>query len=99
MKDLLMYIVKAIVDNKEEVKIEESADPVEGVILNLSVAEEDMGKVIGKEGKIIKAIRTIVRILAIKEGKRVTVNLEDKNPPPEKSETKVPQKDLPAQQE
>lgn len=99
MKDLLEYIIKSIVDKKEEVKITEGVDAEGGVLLTISVAEDDMGKVIGKEGKIIKAVRTIIRILAIKEGKRVTVNLEEKNPPREKTIIMDGQKDLPAQQE
>lgn len=81
MKDLLEEIVKSIVDKPEEVKIEEHEDTVEGTILTLSVAPEDMGKVIGKEGKIIKAIRTVIRVLAIKNGKRVTINLLDVESP------------------
>lgn len=81
MKDLLEHIVKSIVDKPEEVIISEVKDPVAGTILTISVNETDMGKVIGKEGKIINAIRTVVRILAIKNGDRVTVNIEDKNPP------------------
>jgi len=92
MKELLDYIVTKIVEKPEEVKITETEDETGTVILNLSVAEEDMGKVIGKEGKIIKSIRTIIRILAIKNGKRVIVNLEDKNP-------RVSQTDLPVPQE
>lgn len=80
MKDLLEYIVKSIVDKPEEVKIKESLDEFGGVKLSLSVDTDDMGKVIGKEGKIIKAIRTIVRILAIKNGKRVNIELEEKEP-------------------
>lgn len=78
MKEMLEYIVKSIVDNKEEVKIGESINEAGEIILKVSVSESDMGKIIGKEGKVIKAIRTIIRILAIKEGKRVTVDLEEK---------------------
>jgi len=92
MKKLLEYIVESIVDNKEKVKVTETKGEYNETILNLSVAEEDMGKVIGKEGKIIKAIRTIVRILAIKNGERVTINLEEKLPKAEKT-------DLPSQPE
>lgn len=78
MKDLLEYIVKSIVDKPDEVKTEESANELGDVVLKLSVAEEDMGKVIGREGKIIKALRTIIRIVAIKNGKRVLIELEEK---------------------
>lgn len=81
MKELLEQIVKSIVDKPEEVKISEEDGEYGEVILKLSVSDKDMGKVIGKGGKIIKAIRTIVRILAIKNNKRVNIDLEDKNPP------------------
>lgn len=81
MKDLLEHIIKSIVDKPEEVQITEASDPLAGAILTISVAEADMGKIIGKEGKIINAIRTVIRILAIKNGERVTINIEDKNPP------------------
>ena len=90
MKKLLEYIVKSIVDSPDEVKVIDSKGEYEETILNLSVAEEDMGKVIGKEGKIIKAIRTIIRILAIKNGERVNINLVEIEP-------KVEKKDLPSQ--
>lgn len=76
MKDLLEFIVKSIVDHPDQVKIEEEKE--EGMInLKLNLASEDMGKVIGKKGKIIKAIRTLVRIPAIKQGIRVNVDLEE----------------------
>ncbi len=78
MKKLLEHIVKSIVDKQEKVKVEESKGEHGEVILKLSVAQEDMGKVIGKGGKIIKAIRTIIRILAIKSGVGVSIELEDK---------------------
>jgi len=81
MKGLLEHIVKSIVDKPGEVEISEAKDPVAGTVLTISVSVTDMGKVIGKEGKIINAIRTVIRILAIKDGDRVTVNIEDKNPP------------------
>lgn len=92
MKDLLEHIVTSIVDKPDEVKIDESKDETGETIFNLSVAAEDMGKIIGKEGKIIKAIRTVIRVLAIKKGERVTINLEDKEP-------KVSETDLPSPQE
>ncbi|MCL4397490.1 KH domain-containing protein [Patescibacteria group bacterium] len=74
MKDLLEYLVKNIVDEPEAVAVEEINN--EGFVnLNLTVAQPDMGKVIGKGGRIIKAIRDLVRILAVKQNTRVNVTL------------------------
>lgn len=84
MKDLLELIIKSIVDHPDKVKIKEEKG--EGIVsLKLNLAPEDMGKVIGKKGKIIKAIRTLVRIPAIKQGIRVNVDLEEAS-----AETKPP---------
>lgn len=74
MKELLEYIAKSLVDYPEKVDVTQ----VEGersVILELRVAQEDMGKVIGKQGRIAKAIRTVVNAAAIKENKRVMVEI------------------------
>lgn len=74
MKELLEVIAKNLVDNPSSVSVKE----VEGdrsLILELKVAPEDMGKVIGKQGKIAKAIRTVVKAAAIHEDKRVVVEI------------------------
>jgi uncharacterized protein len=74
MKELLETLAKALVDYPEEVTVNE----VEGdksLILELRVAKEDMGKVIGKQGRIAKAIRTVVKAAAIKDDKRVVVEI------------------------
>lgn len=74
MKELVEYIAKSLVDNPEEVEVRE----VEGdrsIILELRVAADDMGKVIGKQGKIAKSIRTLTKATAAKEGKRVVVEI------------------------
>lgn len=74
MKELVEYIAKALVDYPEQVDVSQ----VEGersVILELRVAPEDMGKVIGKQGRIAKALRTVVNAAAIKENKRVMVEI------------------------
>lgn len=74
MKDLVEMIAKALVDHPEAVEVNE----IEGersVILELKVAPEDMGKVIGKQGRIAKAIRTVVKAAAAKEGKKVSVEI------------------------
>lgn len=74
MKELLEIIARALVDYPEEVSVNE----VEGenaIILELRVAKEDMGKVIGKQGRIAKAIRAVVKAAAIKENVRVVVEI------------------------
>ena len=75
MKELLITIAKGLVDNPDEVVVNESDDGNGGVVLELSVASGDMGKVIGKQGRIAKAIRTVVKAAAIKKNIRVTVDI------------------------
>ena len=60
MKELVMYIVKALVDNPDEVTVEETMQKDE-IILKLKVSQDDVGKVIGKQGRIAKAIRTVLK--------------------------------------
>ena len=74
MKKLLKYIITAIVDHPEDVKIEEE-ETEEQILIKISVHPEDAGKVIGKGGKIIKAIRRLAYILAIKRKKRFNIEL------------------------
>jgi predicted RNA-binding protein YlqC (UPF0109 family) len=76
MKDTLQYIVTSIVDNPDAVQIEEKN---ENDLLNLiiTVAKEDMGKVIGKEGKVIRSIRNIMKIKAMKHNIRINISLAD----------------------
>lgn len=74
MKELVEYIVKELVDKPEEVKISETQGE-SIVILEISVAPDDVGKVIGKEGRIANAIRTVVKAAASKQGKKVTVEI------------------------
>jgi hypothetical protein len=84
MKDILLNIVTAIVDNKDAVEIKE--EEVEGVDnFIITVAPEDMGKIIGKGGKVIRAIRTVMKIPAIKQEKRIYITLAE-----------VPQTEAPA---
>ena len=73
MKELVEMIAKSLVDKPEEVRVNEIAGE-QSIILELKVAPEDMGKVIGKQGRIAKAIRTVVKAVAIKE-KRVVVEI------------------------
>ena len=74
MKDLVEIIAKALVEKPEEVSVNEFIDG-DAVILELKVAEEDMGKVIGKQGRIAKAIRTVVKAAALKSNKKVVVKI------------------------
>lgn len=74
MKELVEIIAKSLVDKPNEVKVNEVANE-HSITLKLKVAPEDMGKVIGKQGRIAKAIRTVVKAAAIKEEKRVVVEI------------------------
>ena len=76
MKELLLYMAKNLVDDPEAVTVTEIEDE-EGKILELRVAEGDMGKVIGRQGRIAKEIRTIVKTVAQRTGERVTVEIVD----------------------
>lgn len=74
MKELLETIVKYLVDYPEQVNVTE-VDGEQSLTLELRVAPEDMGKVIGKQGRIAKAIRTIIRSASSKEQKRIIVEI------------------------
>ena len=72
MKEILETIILSLVDNKDAVQINE-LDGEKSVVFEVKVAEEDMGKVIGRQGKLAKSIRTLVKSIAGKEHKKVTV--------------------------
>ena len=74
MKQLLEHIVKALVDNPDQVDVLQ-VESERMIMLELRVAPEDMGKVIGKQGRIAKAIRTVVNAAAVKDNKRVVVEI------------------------
>ncbi|NLC68926.1 MAG: KH domain-containing protein [Clostridiaceae bacterium] len=74
MKELLETIVRALVDNPDEISVNE-VEGEKSLILELRVAPGDMGKVIGKQGRIAKAIRTVMKAAAVKENKRVVVEI------------------------
>ena len=76
MKETLELIISSLVNDKESISINE-IDGEKSVIFEVKVAESDMGKVIGKEGRIAKAIRTIMKSLAAKEEKRITIEFID----------------------
>ena len=81
MTNLVETIARSLVDKPEEVVVTETSDKY-GSVIKLSVASEDMGKVIGKQGRIAKAIRTVVKAKAVKENRNVTVEIakEDEEP-------------------
>ena len=72
MKDILQIIITNLVDNKEEIEINE-INGEKSVVFEVKVAEGDMGKIIGKQGRLAKSIRTVIKAVANKEHKRVTV--------------------------
>ena len=76
MKELLLYMAKNLVDDPEAVTVSESSNE-DGKILELRVAPGDMGKVIGRQGRIAKEIRTIVKTVAQRTGEKVTVEIVD----------------------
>ena len=76
MKELLTYIAQNLVDHPEQVEVTEHVGDGE-TALELRVAPEDMGKVIGRQGRIAKEIRTLVRSVAQRCGKRVSVEIVD----------------------
>mgnify|MGYP002573705533 FL=1 len=76
MKELLLYIAKNLVDDPDEVTVTES-EGEDGKVLQLHVAPGDMGKVIGRQGRIAKEIRTVVKTVAQRTGEKVTVDIVD----------------------
>ena len=76
MKDLVEIIAKSLVDNPDDVHVNEIQGE-QDLILELRVAPEDMGKVIGKQGRVAKAIRTVVKAAALNENQKVVVEIID----------------------
>jgi predicted RNA-binding protein YlqC (UPF0109 family) len=74
MKELIEFIAQSLVDHPEQVSVKERITE-RAVVYELSVAQEDMGKVIGKQGRVARAIRTVVGAAALKENKRVLVEI------------------------
>ena len=74
MKEVLQNIAMALVDHPEDVFVKESQE-ADAIILELSVNKDDMGKVIGRQGRIAKAIRTVVKAAASREDKKVVVEI------------------------
>jgi predicted RNA-binding protein YlqC (UPF0109 family) len=84
-QQFLEYVVKSLADNPEDVKIKRTVDEM-GVLLTLSVNKDDMGKIIGRSGATAKAIRTILRVVGMKNDARVNLKIEE----PEGSERSAP---------
>ncbi len=76
MKEILELIIKNLVDNPDEVSITENIN-AKSVCYEVKVAKEDMGKVIGKQGRMAKSIRNVIKAVSIKEHKRVSVDFLD----------------------
>jgi predicted RNA-binding protein YlqC (UPF0109 family) len=74
MKELIEYIAKSLVDDPSQVQVTEIQGAT-SVILELRVAPEDMGRVIGRNGRVANAMRTLLRVIAAKQGKRVTLEI------------------------
>jgi len=75
-QEFLEYIIKALVDHPEDVKIDRKVDEM-GVLLSLKVHPEDMGQIIGKEGSTARSIRSLVRIVGLKNHARVNLKIEE----------------------
>lgn len=76
MKELLEVIIKGLVDNKEAVSISEKVTN-DVICLSVKVSSEDMGQIIGKQGKMAKSIRTVMKSVASKEHKKINVEFVD----------------------
>ena len=76
MAELLEYLARQLVDEPDSVRVEE-LDELDALVLRLHVAEDDVGKVIGRQGRIARALRTIVRAGAAREGRRVLLEIAD----------------------
>jgi predicted RNA-binding protein YlqC (UPF0109 family) len=74
--DLLAYLAKQLVDDPDAVRVERVDEP-DSVVLRLHVAQDDLGKVIGKQGRIARALRTIVRAGSVREHRRVQLEIVD----------------------
>ena len=75
-KAFLEYVVKALVDNPEDVKIDRTVDEM-GVLITMTVNSADMGKIIGRQGNTAKAIRTLLRVIGMKNNARVNLKINE----------------------
>ena len=74
MKELIEYIAKTIADNPEQVSVTETEEDGR-VTIRLEVATEDKGKIIGRQGRVVQAMRTLLRVAAVKQGTRVNLEI------------------------
>jgi predicted RNA-binding protein YlqC (UPF0109 family) len=74
LKELIEYIARSLVDHPESVKVTQ-VEGEQSIIFELQVQQEDMGKIIGKEGRIANAIRTLLKVAAAREGKRAVLEI------------------------
>jgi predicted RNA-binding protein YlqC (UPF0109 family) len=77
MKDLLEYLARALVEDPDAVEVEEFEEDDGTLVLELSVADDDYGKVIGRGGRTAHALRTVIKAAAVKENRRVLVDIVD----------------------
>ena len=77
MKDLVEYLAKALVDRPDEVNVEEFEEDDGTVVFEVTVADDDVGKVIGRNGRTVNALRTVIRAAAVRENRRVLVDVVD----------------------
>ncbi len=75
-KEFLEYVVKSLVDNPDDVKIDRTVDEM-GVLITMSVNQADMGKIIGRQGNTAKAIRTLLRVIGMKNNARVNLKINE----------------------
>ncbi len=73
-RELVEYVAKSLVDDPDAVSVEETRDR-DGVVLELHVAEDDMGKVIGRNGSVAKALRTLLKVTAARDGESVSLEI------------------------
>ena len=75
MKELIEYIAKSLATNPDEVKVTEVSDEDGQIVLKLEVAEEDKGKIIGRQGRVAQAMRVLLRVRAVKEDVRASLEI------------------------
>ena len=90
-QEFLEHVVKALVDSPDDVKVDRVVDEM-GVLLTLDVSPEDMGKIIGRSGNTAKAIRTLLRVVGMKNNARVNLKINE----PEGSTRPAPREEAPA---
>ena len=77
MKDLVEYLAKALVDRPDDVQVDEFEEDDGTIVFEVEVAEDDVGKVIGRNGRTINALRTVIRASAVRHNRRVLVDVVD----------------------